>query len=179
MRVAPGEVLFAYRDISVAGHAAAALAIEGFVVGLVGAETVDIAVVHAEGRGDQHGIVNLNFGCAMLARGFDIGTGDQLAILLDLTRNDQQRLELGADVGLREVGLDLLHQRLVAAQVGRGNGAVNAVAIVGAVAAGDVGGDQLALAAAERAGPGEQDFDEGVQRPCRLWTEGHGAANAG
>ena len=105
--------------------------------------------------------------------------GDQLAVLLDLAGDGQQGLELGADVGLREVGLDLLDESFVAAQVGGGDGAVDAVAVVGAVAAGNVGGDQFALAAGERAGAGEQDFDEGVEGPRGFRAKGHGAANAG
>ena len=75
--------------------------------------------------------------------------------------------------------LHLLDKSLVAAEVGRCDGSVNAVAIVGAVAAGDIRGNQFALAAAERAWPGEKDFDEGIQRPRCLRPKRHGAADAG
>jgi len=68
-----GEVLFADGDISIAGDTAAALAVEGFIVGLVGSEAVDVAVVHAEGGGNEHGVVNLEVGCTVSAGGLDIG----------------------------------------------------------------------------------------------------------
>ena len=40
------------------------LRVHGFVVRLPGAESVDVAVVHAEGGGDEHRVVDLEVGCA-------------------------------------------------------------------------------------------------------------------
>ena len=140
------EVLFADGDVAVASYALAAFAIKSLIVGLVGAKAIDVAVVHAEGGGDEDGVVNLKVGCALLARGFDVGGGDEFAVLLHLAGDDEECFELGTDGGLGEIGLDLLDKGLVAAQVRSGNGAVDAVAVVGAVAAGNISGDELAFA---------------------------------
>src|SRR5271166_1569849 len=122
-----GQILFADGDVAFACHAASAFAIESFIVGLQGVQAVDVAVVHAERRGDQHGVVNLQVRCDQFARRVYVGGRNQLAILLHFARNDEQRLEFGADGGLREGGLHLLDQRFSATQMGRGNGSVNAV----------------------------------------------------
>ena len=94
-----------------------------------------------------------------------------------MLRDHEQRLELEADVRLCEIGLYLLHQRLVAAEMGSGDGAVDAGAEVCAIAAGDIGCDQFAFTLAQCAGSGKEDFDKVVQGLCGLGTEGHGAAD--
>src|SRR5579862_5996374 len=110
-----GQVFFADFDIAVAGNAGAAFAIEGFVDGLPGSEAVDVAVVHAEGGGDQDRVVNFEIGGAFAAGGFDVRGGDEFAVLLHFAGNRQQGFELGRNGGLHEIGLDLLDQRFVAA----------------------------------------------------------------
>jgi hypothetical protein len=98
----------------------------------------------------------------------DVGCRHQLAILLHFTGDAEERLEFEADVGLGEVGLDLLDERLIAAEMGCCGCTVNAGAIVSTVAAGDEGRDQFALAFGECAGAGEQYRDQRVERACVL-----------
>jgi hypothetical protein len=64
------------------------LRVHGFFARLPGGEAVYVAVVHAEGGGDQDGIVDLAVGCAELAGGFYISSSDVLASLLDFAGDD-------------------------------------------------------------------------------------------
>ena len=41
---------------------------------LPGGEAVDVAVVHAEGGGDEHGVVDLEVGCAEVAGGLEVSS---------------------------------------------------------------------------------------------------------
>src|SRR5580693_3343860 len=50
-----------------------------------GGETVHVAVVHAEGRGDQDCVVNLGVGCAFLASTRNVLGGNALAALLHMS----------------------------------------------------------------------------------------------
>ena len=63
-RRSAGKYVLLQLDITFAGDYFAALAIHGFVARLRGGQAVDVAVVHAEGRGDENGIVNFNVGSA-------------------------------------------------------------------------------------------------------------------
>ena len=121
--------------------------------------------------------MNLEVGCAELARGIHVGRGNKLSILLHFARNDKERFQLGTDVGLREIGLDLLDERFVTAEMSRGDGAMNAGAKEGAVAARDIGGDEFAFAFGEGAGSGEKYLDDLVERLCGLRAKRHGAAD--
>src|ERR1700733_3382123 len=174
-----GQIFLAYGDVAVAGNTASAFAIEGFVVGLHSGQAIYITVIHAKRSGDEDGVVNLEVGRAVLAGGFDIAGFDELAILLDFAGYGEKGLQLGADVRLGEVGLDLLDESLVAAEVSGSDGAVDAVTVVCAVAAGDEGGDEFALPAAESAGAAQQHLDEVIEGTRGFRAEGHGTANAG
>ena len=77
-------------DVAIAGNAPAALPIERLVVGLLGSESVDVAVVHAESGGDEDCVVDFSVGSAEAAGGLDIGWGHQLAILLHSAGDDEQ-----------------------------------------------------------------------------------------
>ena len=82
-----------------------------------------------------------------------------LAALLDVSRNHQQRLQLGRDVRVLEVMLYLLNQRLIAIEVCRRDGAMSHLTVVTVILRGDVGRDQLALAGGERVRAAQEDFD--------------------
>jgi hypothetical protein len=56
------------------------------------AQPIHIAVVHREGSGDQHRIVNFKIGCTALPSVLHAFRSDLLAALLYLAGNDQQRL---------------------------------------------------------------------------------------
>ena len=84
------------------------------VVGLLvgggeGGESVDVAVVHAERRGDEHGVVDFPVGRSLGARALDVRSGDVLAALLHLTGDREQGLELWRDrrrLRIRRHGVD-------------------------------------------------------------------------
>jgi hypothetical protein len=123
--------------------------------------------------------MNLEIGRAFAPGGVDVGGGDELAILLHQPRDYQKRFQLGRDAGLGKVRLHLLDEGFIAAQMRGGDGAVDAVAIVGAIAARHIGRDQLAFAAAEGAGALQQYLNQCVEGTRGLRPEGHGATNAG
>jgi hypothetical protein len=73
-----------------------------FVVELVifrreGGEPVHVAVVHAEGGGDKHGIVDFEIGSPFGAGAGNILCGDSVAALLHLAGDGQKSLHFGAD----------------------------------------------------------------------------------
>ena len=86
---APGR-----RSVSLSGEVLPHLLVHRVIVWLPGAETIHIAVVHAKGSGDQHRIVNLLVRRAQRPRGFDILSRNMLAALLNLSRNNEETLEL-------------------------------------------------------------------------------------
>jgi hypothetical protein len=59
LRCSGGKIFFADLDVSYARDPLSALAIHVFVARLDGVEAVDVAVEHAEGGGDQDGVVDL------------------------------------------------------------------------------------------------------------------------
>jgi hypothetical protein len=63
------------------------------VFGSPGGQAVDIAVVHAKSRGDQHGVVDLLVGCALLAGTIDILGLDRVAAEPHLLGDVQQRFQ--------------------------------------------------------------------------------------
>jgi hypothetical protein len=69
-------------------------AIHGRVGGRPGGQAIDVAVVHAESRGDQYGVVNLLIRCATLPCTSDITFGNPLATFLHLASDGQQGLQL-------------------------------------------------------------------------------------
>src|SRR5687768_17510021 len=73
--------------VAVRGQALAHRVVGGRIRGREGGEAVDVAVVHAEGRGDEHRVVNLHVGGAVGARLCDVVRGDLLAALLYLARD--------------------------------------------------------------------------------------------
>jgi len=83
-----------------------ALAVEDGVVGLDGGEAVDVAVVHAEGSGDEDGVVDFEVGGAEAARvGYVVG-GHVFAAVLDFGGDDEERFEFVGNVRVLEITLD-------------------------------------------------------------------------
>src|ERR1700691_4861921 len=76
------------------GKVLAHFGVHGFIPRLPCAQAVDVAVVHAEGRGNQHRVVNLDIGGALLFRPRNVVRADTLAILLYLAGNRQQSFQL-------------------------------------------------------------------------------------
>ena len=70
------------------------LAIDFRITRLPCAQTIHITIEHAEGGGNQHGVVNFFVGRAVLACPLNIFGGDLLSTLLDFARYSQQRFHL-------------------------------------------------------------------------------------
>jgi hypothetical protein len=58
-------------------------------------KAIYVAVVHAEGGGNQDRVVNLNFGCTFFASASDVFRGDSLAALLNVPGDVEKCFELG------------------------------------------------------------------------------------
>jgi hypothetical protein len=76
------------------GETFSTLAINFGIRGGPGSQSVDVAVVHAEGCGDEHGVVDLLVGGAFPTCALDIFGRDLLAALLHFAGDRKQRLEL-------------------------------------------------------------------------------------
>ena len=85
------------RGVAVFGDERGPLAVEVGIVGRPGGEPVDVAVEHAERRGDEHGVVDFEVGGAQLARALDVGGVTCLPLCRRLAGDDEQRLELVGD----------------------------------------------------------------------------------
>ena len=120
-----GQIFLADGDVSFARDPFAALAVHGFVVGLPGAESVDVPVEHAEGGCDKNRVVDLDVRGSEAAGVSDVFCGDVFAALLDLAGDDHQGFELVGDGGVLEVSLDALDQILVVVEAGCGDSSVD------------------------------------------------------
>ena len=79
-------------DVAVACDMFATLTIHCFVSWLRGGEAVDVSVEHAECRGDQHGVVDLDIGRSCFTGVCDIFRRNVLAALLYMSRDDEESL---------------------------------------------------------------------------------------
>ena len=84
-------------DVAVFGDQGRALPVEIGIVGHPRGEAVHVAVAHAEHGGDEHRVVNLQIGGALLAGARDVGRRDVLAALRRLAGDREQRLQLRRD----------------------------------------------------------------------------------
>ena len=84
-----------------------------------GGKTVHVAVVHAEGRGDQDCVVNLGVSCAFLASASDVFRSDTSAALLDMPGDVQKCFEFRRDRSRLEVPFDFGDQREIAREFRR------------------------------------------------------------
>jgi len=173
------DVLAAGGNVADFGDLAAAFAVPGGVVGDGGGEAIDIAVVHAEGGGDEDGVVDFEVGGAFAAGRGDIAGGDAAPAFLDFSGDDEESFELGRNAGFVGSALDAVNESFVAAEMSRGDGAVDGLAVVAVVLRGDVGGDEFASTRRERAWAAKEDFDELVHGSSGLRAKGEEAANAG
>jgi hypothetical protein len=104
---------------------------------LPGTQSIHVAVIHGEGSGDQHRIVDFKIGRAALPGVLHVLRSDLLAPLLHLAGNDQQRLQLVRNGRLQEVTLDLVNQPCIR-QVSRRGSAMAGLAKETVILAGDV-----------------------------------------
>jgi len=86
-----------------------------FGIGLIRAgrpctKTVDIAVIHAEGGGDQYGIMYFPVGGALLAGSSYIRFSDIFSVSLNLVSDMQQRPHFIRYIGVWQTGFDLVDQ---------------------------------------------------------------------
>ena len=123
--------------------------------------------------------MNFKIGRAFAARMGDVFPGHILAALLHLGGDHQQSFQFARYVGLLEVGLDSLHQVLVAVQMRCGDCSMNGLAVIAFIERGNISGNQLALPGRKRMRATHQDFHKLIQRFCRLWTESQGSTNSG
>src|SRR5688572_19169111 len=135
--------------VAVFGDIARALAIPSRVGGRQRAETVHVPVEHAEGGGDQHGIVNLDVGRTLGTGAGDVRVAHLASAALYARSDREQCLHLGRHRRAFGVGDHSAHHSAVITEVTRRDGGV-AVVTEGAVVEGrDVRGNELALAAGE------------------------------
>lgn len=112
---------------------------------LPGGQPVNVAVIHAECRCNQHRVVNLGIRCSLLAGGIHSGACHVLSSTLHLPRNDQQSLQLFRNVRFIEFNVDLF-DRFAAAQVAGRCSAVAGLAEVAVIQRGDVRRYEFSLA---------------------------------
>ena len=148
-------------------------------VGRPGREPVDVAVVHAERRGDQHRVVDLDVGRALPARVLHVLGRDGAAVVLHLRGDREQRTQLVADRSAVGVDLHLVDELHAAVELLGRERAVRGLAEDALVQVRDVGGDQLALASGERVFAAEQHFCELAEGRGRLGPEHHRAPDPG
>ena len=91
----------------------------------------------------------------------------------------QQRPQLGRDRGAVQVGAHLVDQGHALVELGGGERRVRVQQKLQSLRAGDVGGDQLALAAGQRVAAAQQHLGQLVQRLGRLRPEPHRSGDAG
>ena len=141
-------------------------------------QSVHVAIAHAEHGGDEHRVVDLEIGRAVLTRSRDVGRRDVLAPFGRLPRDDEQRLELVGDGGLLGIRLDARDELFIAMQMVRRNGAVDRLAVPAVVLRRHERRNQLALAWGERVRTSQEHVDDFVQRLCGFGPERHGAADS-
>jgi hypothetical protein len=88
------EIGLAYTHITIARHHLTALPIHGFIARLYGCQAVQIAVVHAQGRCDHNGVMDLDICCAQAARVRHIFCCNVLASALHFACDDKQGFQL-------------------------------------------------------------------------------------
>jgi len=129
-----------------------------------GPQTVDIPVVHAEHRRDEHRVVNFAVGGALRASHRDVLLCDRPAILAHLVGDGKERLQLRRYVrpliGNR-YGID---KSPVAVEQLNGSGRVAGGAEDALVSRGDEGGDELPLARREGRWAPQEDVRELAHR---------------
>ena len=135
-------------------------------------KAVDIPVEHAEGGGDQHRVVDLDVGGALVTGTLDVCGLHIEPAPRDLGRDVEQCPELGAHVGGRRVVAHGVDQVVVALEIVSGRGPVAGMTEVAVVSRGDIGGDHLSLSAGQGARATEKDFGKLAHRLGRLRPEG-------
>ena len=76
--------------------------------GLPGREPIDVAVIHAERRRDQNGIVYIQIARALLTRLVDKLGCDSLCVSLNMSSNLQQRFEFRGEVCSSRIAADCI-----------------------------------------------------------------------
>ena len=74
--------------------------------------------------------MDLDVGGPEFPRFLNIFGGDVLSALLYLSGDDQQRLQLGRDLGVLKIMLHLLHQRLIVIEAGGGDRAMDCLTVI-------------------------------------------------
>ena len=154
------------------------LEVELGVVGLQRVEAVDVAVVHAERRRDENGVVDLEIGRALAPGRVDVRARDALAVDRDLAGDVEERAQLGVDRGGVGVALDLFDEVDASVELDGCERGVRVLAEHRPVPARDVGGDQLAIPGRQGVLGAQQLLRERVEMNRRLRPELHRAANA-
>ena len=87
-------------------------------------DAIDIPVIHTEGCGDEHRVMDLEIRGTESASSLDVLRTHEFATLLDFARDLEQRFQLVRDGSVLEIALHVVHKLLVAAEVVRRNRAV-------------------------------------------------------
>jgi hypothetical protein len=122
-------------------------------------EAVDVAVEQAEGRGNEHRVVNLVIRRTCAAGPRDIRVAHLTASTLDARGEREQGFQLWRDRGLLWIHENRRHELFVVVQMTGGNRRVAVTAERAFVQPGHVRADQFALAGSEASG----------RHDCRLY----------
>src|ERR1700685_3082939 len=108
-----GKIFFADADVPLASDTLATFTIHRFIAWLRRSKAIDIAVIHAERSGDEHGIVNLNIGCAQLTGLRHCLCSYVLSTALNLSCDDQKCFQFVGYLRVVKVKLHTLHEPFV------------------------------------------------------------------
>src|ERR1700683_5872515 len=106
-------------------------------------QAIDVAVAHAENRGDQYGVVDFLVVGAFVTCALDIFGGDVLTALLYFAGYGEQRLLLVRDGRGLEVAFYLSYQGFVVPEIVSGGSSVYSLTKIAVVLGGDVGRDHF------------------------------------
>ena len=166
-------------SVAVFSEVLAHFRVHGFIAGLPGGEAVYVAVEHAEGGGNQDGVVNLDVGGVFGAGAGDVFGGDIFAAQPDFAGDREERFEFGGDGRGGGIGGDAFDDGGVTCEVGGGGGSVAGGAEEAIVLRGDVGGNQFAFSKRQWTWQVEELMGEVAQGPGGLGAEGEAAGDSG
>jgi hypothetical protein len=124
-------------NVTFAGQLLAHVAVGIPFTGLQCGQTIDVAIVHTERCRDQHGIVDLFVGRALLLCARDVFARHAFPSLLTLPAMTSKPSIVGNSSGLR-IHLNLFHQIIVAPEMRGGRGTMGELAKVAFISIGDM-----------------------------------------
>jgi len=146
MRVGSGLRPMRRLNVSFTRHSSTHLVVQLLILGSERGKPIHIPVIHAEGRGNENGVVNFEIRSAFLPRSLDVLGEHSFAVLLNLPRDLEKRLELRANRRMLMVETDCIDQFVISVEVMRGGRSVARLAKIAIVSGRDECGDHLTFA---------------------------------